>query len=359
MQDESYQALFERNRDGVFLLDQQGRFVAVNSAAETIGGYTAVEAKELTFQVLCAPDQLERSIQAFALALSGETHEFETAIIRKDGQRVELQLMGGPVIIDGDIRGLFVIARDISHRKVAEDDLRRERDSLTVQIEERNEQLQNEISRRATVEEQLHSLAAALSVAENRERERIARLIHDNLQQILVSIKYHLYPIEKSLADPIRKLVDSAIDASRYLMAAELSPPVLAQGLAPALEWLSHWMKQQLGLAVDLEVDDVPPIPEPVTVFLFQTVRELLFNISKHAKVDSARVRLAAFERELNLSVEDDGIGFDPNELSRDSTGFGLVTIRERISLLGGRFDIRSSPGAGCRFDLKMPLAAK
>ena len=355
-QEESYRALFEQNIDGVFMLDQYGRFVAVNSAAEHISGYTAQEVKELTYQTLCAPDQLERSIEAFRLALKGETHEFETAIIRKDGQRIELQLMGGPIIIQGDVSGLFVVMKDITLRKKADAELRRERERLSAQVKECDGKLQEEITRREIVEGQVRSLASALSMAEYRERQRLANLLHDNLQQILVSIKFQLGGVEATHAEAIRGLVDSAIEASRSLIAAELSPPVLREGLAPALEWLSRWVKQQLGLDVHLLIAEIPPTPDPVTSFLFQAVRELLLNIAKHAKVECARVRLATVEHELQLQVEDEGVGFDPDEISEQSMGFGLVSIRERISLLGGRFEVKSSPGAGSQFSLTMPL---
>jgi PAS domain S-box-containing protein len=330
---ENVTSLFARDL-GVFLLGQDGHFVAVNAAAEKKSGYSAQELKEMTYRELFAPDQLEGSADAFQAGLRGETYDLETAMISKDGRRVELHLVWGPITIDGSIDGLFLIAGDFIYRKGVEDDLRKEREELK----------------------------AALRMAEYREREKLAHVLHDGLQQTLVSMKFQLANMERGLstlrasAEEIRELIDDSIETARSFV-AELSPPILRHGLVPALEWLAGWMRQKLGFTVNLSVSEIPPAPEELTSFLFQAIRELLFNAAKHANVGSARVHVAVEDRELQVAVEDEGTGFEPDQAGTESgEGFGLVSIRERISLLGGRFEVRSAPGEGSRFRLTMPF---
>jgi PAS domain S-box-containing protein len=322
--------------NGVFLLDQDGHFVAINTAAEQMSGYSAQELKALTFKELCAPDQLERSVNALEAALKGEACEMETVIIRKDGQRVDLRLTGGLITAYGNASELLVIAGCIPRRERAENELRREREELR----------------------------AALMMAEYRERERLARVLHDGLQQTLVNMKSQLTAMERgttdlqSAASEIRGLIDNSIETCRALN-ADLSPPVLRQGFVPALEWLAGWMHQKLGFTVTVSVSEIPPASQELTTFHFQAVRELLFNVAKRPKVGSARVHVAIREKELQVVVEDDGADFYSDQSRAQPGGaerFGLVTISERISLLGGRFEVNTAPGAGSRFRIIMPF---
>lgn len=324
----------EQDADGVFLLDQEGHFIALNSAAERISGYTAREAGHMTFRELCAPDQLENSVCALDAALAGHPCSLDTAIICKDGRRRHIHLSGGPITIHGAKTGVFLTAERSRRRETEE--LRSEREKLR----------------------------AALSTAECREREKLAHILHDELQQLLVSIKFRMALIDNGIADmrsvteEIAQLVEDAIRTSRNL-ATELNPPALREGLRPALEWLSGWARHRFGLFVNLNVPESLNAPENVTAFLFHAVRELLFNAAKHANVTHARVYVAREGHELQIAVEDDGAGFDPERCgeSRSSpAGLGLASIKERISLLGGRMEISSAPGAGTRFRLIMPL---
>jgi len=168
---------------------------------------------------------------------------------------------------------------------------------------------------------------------------------------------------DPALADALRQVEDmigQSIDASRSL-ACELSPPVLHQlGLAPALEWLGEQMRETHGLNVEGRFDDVPECGDEVRTFLFHAAREILFNVVKHAGVDRARVRLErAPDGELRLTIEDDGRGFDPASAAGPAAkGFGLFAIRERIGLLGGRFEVDAAPGRGCSFTLCFPPAS-
>jgi PAS domain S-box-containing protein len=361
-QDErSYRSIFDFNLDGIFLLDCDGGFLDINSAGIKLSGYTDQEFQNIKVSDLFAHDQWTKCNEAFQRSLAGAVHELETAIIQKNGNRVEVRLTGGPIMVDGEIAGLFSIAKEISCRKESENTPGVDQQEIAALLMKSTARLREEISRRSEAERQLRSLASALSMAEFQERERLAQVLHDNLQQILVGIKYRLADFEMldKRASAIHELVDDALNVARSLT-AELHPPALYQGLNSALEWLAVWMYQKLGLKVDLRLESIESAPKDVEAFLFQSVRELLFNAAKHAKVSSACVRLAMRDKELHVAVEDEGIGFDPARIYLDVPvlgGFGLISIKERIALLGGKMEMSSSPGSGSRFQLSIPIS--
>jgi signal transduction histidine kinase/ActR/RegA family two-component response regulator len=213
---------------------------------------------------------------------------------------------------------------------------------------------------------QLRVLASELTLTEQRERRRLAQVLHDNLQQTLVAAKMQVKRAKSKakgdeLSQSLREiddLLDQSITESRSLT-MELSPPVLFdRGLVGGLEWLARQFqeKHQLPIALDLDADG-EPADETVRIFLFQAARELLFNTVKHAQAQSARLCLAREgKNRLRLTVADDGQGFDPAEarLSRTLSGFGLFSIRERLELMGGRLEIASASGQGTKMMIEV-----
>lgn len=215
---------------------------------------------------------------------------------------------------------------------------------------------------------QLRALASELTLAEQRERRRLAHILHDRLQQLLVGSKFRVAILGRAGdqlvqegAREIEVLLDQCIAESRSLT-AELSPPILHEGgLGPALEWLARWMADKHGMFVDLALEsDAAPAAEDVNVLLFEAVRELLFNAVKHSGAKSAAVSLRRLEGGLvQIVVSDAGRGFDPKAVKPAGVsggGFGLFSIRERLDLIGGQMGIDSAPGRGSRFALTAPL---
>jgi CheY-like chemotaxis protein len=203
-------------------------------------------------------------------------------------------------------------------------------------------------------------------LAEQRERSRLAVVLHDHLQQLLVAAKFRLTilgrggdDIVKAAAKEVEELIDDSVAASRSLT-AELSPPILqAGGLNAGLQWLARRMADTQGLFVDLELNESGILPEDVKILMFQSVRELLFNVVKHANTHSAVVNLRRFDSSLQVTVSDQGVGFDPAVMSaagEGGRGFGLFGIRERLEFMGGTLGIESSPGHGSRFVLAVPI---
>jgi PAS domain S-box-containing protein len=210
---------------------------------------------------------------------------------------------------------------------------------------------------------QLRALAVELGHAEQRERHRLAKVLHDHLQQILVGVKFSLSALQEeaqteSTAKALQRVTemqDEAIQVAHSLT-ADLSPPALHDhGLLAGLEWLGRDMKRKHGLNVRIQAnEDVEPASVDVRVFLYEAVRELLFNVVKHAGVDSARVGLARLEDgRIQVTVVDKGVGFEPG--TEDMSRFGLFSIRERLYYLGGDMEVESAPGCGTRFSLLIP----
>jgi PAS domain S-box-containing protein len=214
--------------------------------------------------------------------------------------------------------------------------------------------------------EQLRRLAGELTLAEQRERRRIAETLHDNLQQLLVAAKMRVALLRREenpevhkAADELDDMLSQSIAATRTLT-SELMPFLLHKGeLVPAMEWLAKRMSEKHGLAVNVKIaGNIPGIREDIAILLFQSIRELLFNAAKHAKTNTAQIDLAMKNDRLKIVVSDEGAGFDPLQLSihggKDG-GFGLLSVRERLGLMGGSMAVESTPGMGTRITLESP----
>ncbi len=211
---------------------------------------------------------------------------------------------------------------------------------------------------------QLQKLTLELSEAEDRERKRLAEILHDDLQQILAAAKFQLgllgnrvkaLPPQHKIVEQVDHMLKDAISKSRTL-SHELSPAVLHHGsFGDTLSWLAAQVQAKHGLLVHVALaGDVPVQSDALKVFLYKTAQELLFNVVKHARVNEARVRVRRYRRTVGLSVSDRGRGFDPREV-REAPGFGLFSIRERVEMLGGRMKIKSAPGRGSTFYVVVP----
>ena len=210
---------------------------------------------------------------------------------------------------------------------------------------------------------QLQKLTLELSQAEDRERKRLADLLHDDLQQLLAAAKFHVGLLDNQAADAaavqeiagqVKEMLKEAIDKSRSL-SHELSPVLYQVDLADVFEWLAGQMQSKHGLAVRVEVRGLADAPsEVMKAFFYKAAHEMLFNVIKHAGVGKATLRLRHMRGQLWLTISDRGQGFDSKALAGTS-GFGLLTIRERVELLGGRMRIRSTRGRGSTFLIAVP----
>jgi PAS domain S-box-containing protein len=214
---------------------------------------------------------------------------------------------------------------------------------------------------------QLRKLALELSETEDRERKRLAEILHDDLQQTLAAAKFQLSVLDgrlrgdkdlKETVGRVKQMLKDAIEKSRSL-SHELGPPMLAQSsLDDTFEWLAHQMETKHGLVVHVQTRGGTDSPSgPVGTFLYKAAREILFNVVKHAKVSEASLRLQRVRNQLRLTISDKGQGFDLQSLV-ETAGFGLLSVRERAESLGGRMRIRSALGKGSTFLIAVPDTA-
>lgn len=241
-----------------------------------------------------------------------------------------------------------------------------ERKQIELQLRQHETTLERLVTARTAQLERSHAqlrrLASELTLAEQRERKNLASELHDYLAQLLVVSKFKIdqlrrNPSDHNLSQEMDSLLDQALTYTRTLI-AHLSPAVLfMQGIVAALHWLPEYFSKH-GLRVDVKsrVATVN-LSEDRSVLLFQSVRELLFNTLKHAGTGEAAVEIhVADQRVLRIIVTDDGPGFDVTKLAEETKGFGLFSIRERIEGLNGTFSVLSSPGAGTRIELSIPV---
>jgi signal transduction histidine kinase len=215
---------------------------------------------------------------------------------------------------------------------------------------------------------QLRALATEITLAEERARRKLASELHDGPAQNLAGMAMQLAEIKRKMDD--RDTLQLLVEAEQVLadtttqtrtLMLELAPPGLHEsGLVEALRWLAERAGRQQRLTVTVEDDGLPkPLEDQVTVLLFQTVRELLQNVIKHARSKRATVRCAVINDALTIDVLDPGIGFEVHSIDRLPTrqgGFGLFNIRERLKLMGGSVDIHSIVGEGTTVRIRVPL---
>lgn len=250
---------------------------------------------------------------------------------------------------------------DITERKHSEMQRQEWMKELERRVNERTKEL-------VRTHDKLRGLAQDLTLTEQRERQRIAGELHDYLAQMLVVTRLKMNHASQMIAphpacavlQEADQLIDQSLTYTRTVV-AELMPPTLRQfGLAAGLRWLGERMEQQ-GLVVHVDVPAVAPLlSEDHTTMLYQCVRELLFNVLKHAGTDRASVRMTDDgQGKLEIVVHDDGTGCDPVAI-RESRGdkFGLFSIRERMEAIDGWMELESQPGAGTTVTLGLTIGA-
>lgn len=231
-------------------------------------------------------------------------------------------------------------------------------------------QRETEAQQRLLVEqhEQIRHLAAEVTLAEQEERKRIAHLLHDHVQQMLYSAQMHLMMARSALQEgespdetlgDLEQLLNSIVETTRSL-SIELSPPILRdQSFAITLEWLVAHMRQQHNLRVRYAYRGMREgvMDDALRVMLFNAVRELLFNVVKHAGVREADLEVVDSAELVEITISDRGKGFDVDRLEwSHAKSFGLPTVRHRIQVVGGDLQARSATGEGTAIYIKVPL---
>jgi PAS domain S-box-containing protein len=354
------ESLFESAPVALCILDTDLRYRRVNRCMAEINGLPAEAHIGRTVREV-VPDLADQAEAAMRAVLDTGVPVLDIEIGGETASRPGIERSWNeswlPLRLeDGSIAGLNVVAYETTEQRLAEQGLRDLTASLELQVAERNALA--ELRAR-----QLQALAVDVIEAEEQERARIADLLHDDLQQLLAGARLRLgaaarSPSAASELAAVDELLAEALATSRKL-SHHLSPAVLHHaGLRAALQWLARDMAEQLGLEVSLELEGIRDLESsPLKTFLFRAVQELLFNVVKHAGVPRARVVVSRTDGHVTVAVSDEGRGFDFEavESSGVPDGFGLLKLRERALVIGGRLEVKSAPGRGSRVTVTVP----
>lgn len=345
----------------IFVMDHTGRIATWNAGAQRLFGYSVAAALGQPGALVFTAEDRAAGVPEVELATAYATGkaEDERWHQRQDGSRFWVSgIMTRLTAPDGRVRGYAKIMRDNTERKQAEE-----------QLAHLNATLEQEVDVRTA---QVRRLASTLTLAEQEERHRISQILHDDLQQLLYGVQLRMLSIITDAAEgataPLQQHAQEvydwlglAIQMTRRLT-VDLSPPLLkGEGLADALSWLATQMKHIHGLTVTLDVVQRCVIDRAeMRMLLFQLVRELLFNVVKHAHTNRATVQIAQGPAgECMVTVSDEGAGFELVQLqATQPQGFGLFSVRERLQLFGGWMEIHSQPQRGTQVTIYLPYAA-
>lgn len=370
--------------EGMLVCDAGQRIVAVNPAFTRLTGYAVEEALGRNPRFLGRHEAHPVGYHAEAMRCLRTYGKWEGIVHnrRRDGTPY-VASMSLTVMRDstGAISHFIGVFSDITARLKAETDLlalSRELDARvvarTAELTEANRLLQEEVAERARVEtalrasrEQLRKLAGHLETVKEEERRRIARDIHDELGQNLLALRIDVGMLHQRTGARHGRLhqrtsamlenLDATIRSVRGIM-NELRPAVLDLGLQAALEWQSAEFRKRSGLACTLALPAEAALarlsPE-LAIVLFRGVQEALSNVRRHARARQVGIALTVEDGRLSLSVTDDGVGMAPGQRDKPDS-FGLIGMAQRVAGLGGRLDISSPAGGGCRLTLSFDL---
>jgi PAS domain S-box-containing protein len=366
--DSSDDAIVSKTLDGVI--------TSWNRGAEQLFGHTAAEAVGQHILLIIPEDRKAEEADVLARLRRGEkVDHFETVRQTKDGRRIPISLTVSPLRdAHGKMIGASKVARDITERTLAEEVRKRAHEELEERVRERtaelssaNESLRGEMAERQRVEQERFQLLTRLVLAQEDERRRIARELHDQLGQQLTALRLTLemlkaHSVERTdLHVQLETLEELArqLDQDVAFRVWELRPIALEDGLRAALTtYVRNWSKHS-GIPARLHTS--PSTDERSTseieTTMYRLAQEALNNVVKHARANHVDVVLERSAESLSLIIEDDGVGFDLSNAVTLGERLGLIGMRERAALIGADLQIESTPGRGTTVIVRAPAA--
>jgi PAS domain S-box-containing protein len=361
-----FRAMVENALDLIALCNPDNTFRYINPALEQVLGYRPEEVLGTVIPDLIHPEDIEQFVEKMSQEImSGSVSAvgpIEIRWRRKDGSYRHLESYINNLIGDPNVRGVVGIARDVTERKRAEEEIRHINETLEWRVAERTEQL-------AERESQLKDLVGKLVAAQEEERRRVAYDVHDGLAQVAIAAYHHLqvfvdaHPpgstVGKGEVGRALELVRQTVGEARRII-ADLRPTTLDDfGLATAIRQQVETLRAegwQIGYEEALGEERLPTETETA---LYRVTQEALTNARKHAHTTRAHITLGRRGQSIYLEVRDRGRGFEQSamqEASGPGERVGLSSMRERVALLGGELKIMSEPGAGTSVVVEVPL---
>ncbi|RQW85223.1 MAG: PAS domain S-box protein [Geobacter sp.] len=369
-------SLFAVEPDALILFDKQTlRILEANNSALELYGYDHIDFLSFDiFSICVCKDRLNVLFQK----LESDTRCMVESLHKKrDGRIIPVEVSGCKFELN-EREVVYLSIRDIADRKAMERELVEARKDLEKKVQLRtyeltaaNTELQAEIVKHKMVKKELEinenkllALSAELSMAEDKERRRIASELHDDIGQNL-AISY--IKLDSLLLSSIPHPCTAAVEEIKGFIAysiqkvrsltSQLSPPLLYQiGFTAVIRWLGETYRNDYGSCVEILGDVVrKELGEEIALTLFQIIRELLINITKHAAAKNSSILIAKEKDKIIITIVDDGIGFDISNIGTND-GFGLFNIQQRIKYLGGQIFFDSTIGKGTKITISAPL---
>jgi PAS domain S-box-containing protein len=351
----------------IFTMTEDGRVDSWSVGAERMFGYRAEEIIGEDAATLFTPEDRQAGVPERELTQARATGRAtdERWHQRKDGSRLYCSgVMNLVRLADGSL-GFARIARDLTAARQAEVQLQQAHDQLEERVKERTRELEGEVVRRADAQQHVMRLLHRIVTAQEDERSRIARDLHDQLGQQLTALRLaverhrdsqHGGQSEEELerALTLARQIDSEVD----FLAWELRPAVLDDfGLVAALpRYLNEWSAHH-GIKTNFQTTGTLPdrlAPEAETT-LYRVTQEALTNVLKHAHATRVDVVLEGHKNIVTLVIEDDGVGFDHGAVDKAGAAIGLIGMRERAALINATLQVESAPGQGTTIYLRYP----
>lgn len=340
--EKNYRELFDNAHDAIWVQDMSGTIIMANPACADITGYRLDRLIGMRVKDFLSGEPLRKAREVRRKLLAGQTVDgpYEQEIIKKDGTPARLWLTTSLISSGNEPKAFQLIARDITEQ--------------------------------TRLQQNLRSYLQHFTRTQEHERQRIARELHDETAQSLLLMAQRLDRLASSPrltvaahpTDELQTLRGEVLHTLANLrrLTQDLRPRILDDlGLVAALEWLGDDLPHQYGVDADVDIDDnIPELSQEAQLLLFRIAQEALRNVGRHSGATRAKISLRLRDDSVELTVSDNGSGFDlPRDISDLArTGkLGLLGMYERARLLCGSFDIRSEPGVGTTVVAELPIA--
>ncbi|OGW44579.1 MAG: hypothetical protein A2Y66_01185 [Nitrospirae bacterium RBG_13_41_22] len=345
----SYRIVADNTYDWEFWLSPEGRFIYISPSCKRITGYGVEEFmadSDLLYRITHPNDKMQLENHRHETMQKMEPGALEFRIIRPDGTFRWIDHVCQPVFDkEGNFLGTRGSNRDITDRKLTEEALRES-------------------------EKQLRYLSSQLIVAQEIERKRISRELHDELGQALTLMKMRLRFINENLRNDQTILKEECENSFEYInqvienvrrLSQDLSPLILEDlGLTAGLKWLINNFVKNNSIQIAHDIENIDRLlSQDSRIIIYRILQETLTNIIKHSKAEKVSVVISKDDDKISFLVEDNGIGFNLNNavIKKDTPiGLGLRTIEERVRILGGSLELQSQEGKGTRITLSIPI---
>jgi PAS domain S-box-containing protein len=380
-------SLIEASLDPLVTIDADGKISDVNAATEKVTGYSREQLIGTDFcDYFTDPEKAKEGHQK--VFKEGPVRDYELQIAHRSG-RITAILYNASLYEDesGNVLGIFAAARDITERKLAEEELGKYREHLEELVRERtvglaraNDLLRQEINERRQTEKalmesegKLRFMSSQLLTTQEEERKRIARELHDSIGQSLAAIKFKVENVMGEInrgqsggmahsLELIIPVVQNAMEEARRIYTG-LRPSMLDDlGIIATIGWFCREFQKTYGrICIEQQIDiDDEEIPEPLKIVIFRIVQETLNNVARHSGAELVSLFLESGDGLIRLDIEDNGTGFDLHSVLTESChekGLGITGMKERVELAGGSFSIESVMGIGTTVHASWPLS--